>query len=322
MQQLVKESALSYYSFVDDITELVSNRMGEGYDVRIYKVTKNNSLELESLIILKKGENYSPNIYLLPYYEAYCKGTDLLELVGRIIQVYENYSEPIIREKFYYGIEEVRNFVTYRLVNFQKNRKLLENIPYIRYLDLAITFHCLVRDDSEGIGTIRITNEHLHMWEISQDELMELAVRNTIDRLPPMIKSMEEVIWGMIQDDSSHVYAGMQQECFETCFHSTHSPESHKMYILTNQKGINGATCLLYKDILKDFSNQIKSDLYILPSSIHEVILVPFNKIISKKALNEMVVDVNRTQVSREEVLSDRVYYYSRQENAVTMIEI
>jgi len=319
MQSIVKEASHGYFTFVGDITAMVKELMGEEFDVKIYKVTKNNSLELESLVILKKGENYSPNIYLLPYYESYLQEVPIFEVAQRIVNVYRNYTVPILREKFSYTYEQVKAFVTYRLVSFHKNRKLLNNIPYIKYLDLAITFHCLVRDDSDGIGTIRITNEHIQMWGVSQQELFELAICNTRILFPYTIKSMEEVIWGMIKEDCKNQSEDMQKDLLDSCINTTKTSNNQKMYILTNQKGINGATCLLYEDILKDFGEQIQSDFYILPSSIHEVILVPYSKSISRNALNEMVIDVNRTQVSREEVLSDRVYFFSREDNIITM---
>jgi hypothetical protein len=91
------------------------------------------------------------------------------------------------------------------------------------------------------------------------------------------------------------------------------------MYILSNFKGINGASCLLYENVLSEFAQLIQSDFYILPSSIHEIILVPYDKAILKEALAEMVEEVNRTQVSGDEVLSDRVYFYSRKNNSLTM---
>ena len=91
------------------------------------------------------------------------------------------------------------------------------------------------------------------------------------------------------------------------------------MYILSNQKGINGASCLLYENILLDFANQIRSDLYILPSSIHEIILIPYQKETTLQALIEMVRDINCTQVAPEEVLSDSVYRFSREKNAIVM---
>ncbi len=319
MQSMIKEKAVGYYSFVEDIKEMVSELMGEEFDIKIYKVTKNNSLELESLVILKKGENYSPNIYLLPYYEAYMQGVSVFELSERIVKVYKNYTVPTVHEKFSYTYDDVKAFVTYRLVSFHKNKKLLANIPFIKYLDLAITFHCLVRDDSDGIGTIRITNEHTQMWGVTQQELMELAVHNTKNLFPYTIKSMEEVIWSMLNQDKLQNAEDLQENMFDSCFDFGAGDTPHKMYVLSNYKGINGATCLLYDGVLKEFSDEIHSDFYILPSSIHEVILVPYHKTISIKALKEMVVDVNQTQVAREEVLSDRIYFYSREADMISM---
>ncbi len=317
MEQMVKESVLCYYNFVEDITELIKKKMGDEFEVKCYKVTKNNSLELESLVILKKGESYAPNIYLLPYYEAHLQGEGLLELTNRIIRVFQSYSTPLLSGSFTYQYEEMKDSITYRLVNYKKNRKLLESIPYIRYLDLAITFHCLVRDDSDGIGTIRITNEHLVLWKVTGDDLMKQAVANTKNVFPPTIKSMEEVIMGMMKD-SCNTEQG-ESVWMEDVIDFPLETESNKMYILSNTKGINGATCILYEDVLREFGDHLRSDFYILPSSIHEVILVPYNHAISKAALNEMVIDVNRTQVSREEILSDRVYFYSRENKAIIM---
>ena len=86
----------------------------------------------------------------------------------------------------------------------------------------------------------------------------------------------------------------------------------HPMYILSNHIGINGAACLLYQDILMKISEQFQSDYFIFPSSIHEVILVPVSDISNHRKYAAMVKDINETQVAKEEVLSDNVYYYSQ----------
>lgn len=318
--QLVKETVNNYPAFMQEITQKVKMMLGEEFSIRIYKVTKNNSLELDSLVMLKKGKNFAPNIYLLPYYEAYMQGTSIKVLAERICSVYRSYSVPAMDDQFSYSYEQIRPFIIYRLVSYERNKKLLENIPYIKYLDMAITFHCLVREDNDGIGTIRITNEHMQMWDTSLQELHLLAMNNTKNLLPPTLRSMEEVILGMLgeeylemkEDDSS-------DKMLKSLIDTQDTSKEHKMYILSNSKGINGATCLLYDNILKAFSNQIHSDFYILPSSIHEVILVPYDKTITKEALSDMVRDVNHTQVARDEVLSDLVYYYSGKNNTISM---
>jgi len=315
MQQVVKELESEYSTFINSITNTVSDMMGEEYTARIFKVTKNNSLELDSLVLLKEGKNFAPNIYLLPYYEAYMEGTSLKELADRLCGIYHNCSAPLVKDNFNYAFDDMKANVIYRLVNFEKNEKLLEKIPHIKYLDFAVTFHCLVHNDGDGIGTIRITNEHLEQWKVTLEDLKELAHTNTRKKFPPLIRSMEDVIKTMLKEECGEDFPlELQTELMDN-----DSSEHHKMYILSNSKGINGATCLLYENVLKKFANQIHSDLFILPSSIHEIILVPYEKTISKEALTEMVRDVNRTQVAKDEVLSDRVYYYSRTNNHIAM---
>jgi hypothetical protein len=320
MQQLLKESVCDYTTFIKDLTDMVKEMMGEEYTARIYKVMKNNSLELDSLVLLKEGRSFAPNIYLLPYYEAYTEGTGMVELAKRICDICLNCTAPVREDKFTYTFDDVKTNIIYRLVSYDKNRKLLNTIPHLRYLDLAVTFHCLVHDDEDGIGTIRITNEHLELWNTTPKELHRLAVTNTKKMFPPSIRSMEEVIKSMLtQDYYKDNDSTLPEEAFQDLLDQSGNCNNRKMYILSNPKGINGATCLLYENILLQFSNQMKSDLYILPSSIHEVILIPYDKSITKEALEAMVKDVNRTQVAGDEVLSDRVYFYSRENNAITM---
>jgi hypothetical protein len=319
MQQLVREQLCNYSTFTGQITQSVKENMGEEFTVRCLKVMKNNSLELDSLVILKKGKNFAPNIYLLPYYEEYIQGAGITDITEKLCGIYNNYEIPAMNILFSYSYSDVKSFIIYRLVSYERNEKLLKSIPHVRYLDMAITYHCLVREDNDGIGTIRITNEHMLMWEASPEELYELAVDNTSKLFPHSIRSMDDVILGMLGEEGmlhgeEEQVQTLQRELGYPC-NDTHN----KMYILTNHKGINGATCLLYANILKEFSRQIKSDFFIIPSSIHEVILVPCDRTITKEILTEMVKDVNRTQVARDEILSDNVYYYSSKKDALSM---
>lgn len=318
MIQALHEKTMGYDSFVSTIKYLVSRRMGNEYKIRIYKVIKNNSLELDSLVVLKEGKSIAPNIYLEPYYDSYLEGTALEELAERLCTIYRHCSIPAVNENFTYSLLEMKSFIFYRLVSFSRNQKLLTTVPHMRYLDLAITFHCLVRNDDEGIGTIRITNEHVELWNIALVDLMELAVTNTERLFPATIKSMEEVIGGLLEGDfPQEDYSG--EDISLTWTKDSEPMNTMKMYILTNQKGINGASCLLYKEVIKAFAKQLDSDLYILPSSIHEIILLPYDSSYSKASLAKMVKEINSTQVPCEEVLSDNVYRYSMQDNKIIL---
>lgn len=313
MVQVVRETTSEYSYFVQTLLSMVSKRMGKEYTARIYKVMKNNSLELDSLVLLKEGKSFAPNIYLQPYYEAYKQGVGLNELVERLCRIYEEDNTPIVNNDFNYSFQVMQEYIVYRLISYERNQRLLEQVPYLKFMDLAITYHCLVRDDKDGIGTIRITNEHMKMWNVGLKEIHEHAAANTRRLFPAVINSMEEVIHGMLKDDedntmtSSKLLEGREER-------------SSNMYILTNEKGINGASCILYPDVLEEFASHLGSDLYIFPSSIHEVILVPAVNLDASRQYADMVKEINDTQVAPEEVLSDHIYYYSRK-SGLRMLE-
>lgn len=318
MIQALQEKTMGYDSFITTIKYLVSRRMGSGYNIRVVKVLKNNSLELDSLVVLKEGKNIAPNIYLEPYYDSYLEGTPLEELAERLCSIYQHCSIPVIDENFTYSLSEMQSFIFYRIISFSRNQKLLTTVPHIRYLDLAITFHCLVRNDGEGIGTVRITHEHMERWGLKLEDLMEMATMNTEQLFPATIRSMEEMIIGLIEGNDSDMRLADHDIIFPKT-KDEDSTDSKKMYILTNQKGINGATCMLYKGVIKTFANQLNSDLYILPSSIHEIILLPYDSSLSKASLDRMVKEINGSQVPSDEVLSDHVYRYSLKDNKITL---
>ena len=308
MVNAVKEELLDYTKFVGLIKSKITERMGKGYKVKIFKVMKNNSLELDSLVVLKEGKNFAPNIYLNAYYESYAAGTSIPEIIDRICMIYEYCAVPIVEEDFDYSLELIKPHIFFRLISLDRNKKLLTQVPYVKFLDPAVTFHCLVRSEEEGIGTIRITNEHIEQWGISCDELMELASENTKKLFPPVIRTMEEVINNLLAEE-------YPDDEISFCDKSTN--EMYPMYILTNEKGINGAACLLYKDVIREFAQLKNTDLYILPSSIHEIICIPCNGLEDKELFQRMVMDINRTQVPAEEVLSDNVYMYSLEKDAI-----
>lgn len=320
MVQTVKKRTMEYGTFVSTITNRVKDVMGEGYHVQVYKVIKNNSLELDSLIVQKEGRKFAPNIYLMPYYESFLEGTPLQEIVRRLCIIYRDAVNPIQEKDFNFTLDNMKQYITYRLVSYEKNEKQLNTIPHIKYLDLAVTFHCLVRNDSQGVGTMRITEEYLKQWEISLDELLLYAVTNTRKLFPPCLHNMKEIIEGiLLEEQTNNKFDAGSYEKVNNGLSIDSLPEQKEMYLLTNDRGINGASCILYENLLSEIADKIHSDFYILPSSIHETILVPVDRSVTKEVLLQMVSDINRTHVARDEVLSDWVYYYSREKDAIMM---
>lgn len=314
---------MTYEQFLARIKAIVKKRMGGGYLVDINHVIKNNSIQLDGLIILKNGERITPNIYLNSYFESYQEGESIEDIAAKIINIYEDTMEEGEREALciQFELNEMKSSIIFRLVNYDKNIKLLNEIPHIRFLDLAITFHCLVKDNENGIGTIRITNEHIKNWNTTLEDITELATINTPVLLPASVRSMNEVIIDILNKEMEHNSENIDVENeIKEVFDQMKQDTMTDMYVLSNAKGINGASCLLYPDVVKELSDQLNTDFYILPSSIHEIILVKNKDKIDKNVLREMVIDVNYTQVAEDEILSNNIYFYSRKRDALTLL--
>lgn len=322
---------MEYEQFVQDVKHCLCWKVDGDYEVKVNHVIKNNSVALDGILLFKEGINVSPNIYLNSYYEQHKDGKSLEEIADDIIEMYHAsmvYSE----EEMYdldFSYERMKSKIIYRLVNFKKNEMMLEHTPHIRFLDLAIVFCCMMKQDYTGIGTIRITNEHMNEWGVEVKDLIKMASINTPRMFPIKIRTMNDVIREMLQRDFSHfIIEETEDICPEVLVSEMieemvenmgHNEETHPMYILTNEIGINGASTLLYKEALYRFAMEKDCDFYILPSSIHEVILVPKTEELDTEELQNMVKEVNQTQVAIEEVLSDKVYVYNRLQNRIQL---
>lgn len=299
---------------LDEFVEQVKNEIGYRYKdstVKISKVTKNNGIVLNGLMIMK-DVNISPTIYLEYFYSQYKAGKGINEVIDEIVECYEkNKIQSDVDMSFFFEYEKVKERITFKLVNYEKNRELLKHIPHFRYLDLAIIFHYVLENSEQKpfseIGTILIYNTYMEKWRITKNQLYDIALENTPKIFKHQIISMESVmreVSEMLEESSQD--AIIEESLFP-------------MYVMTNYRRMYGANCILYPDLLKGFAERVRHNLYIIPSSIHEVILIPDFEGISREEIMEMIKSVNDSQLSADEILSYNVYRYSRKDNKVTM---
>lgn len=303
---------MEYREFIEEVRWQLQNRMGKEVRIKVQRVQKNNGICLDGIAIWKEGENVSPTVYLDQFYESFQNGECIENIAGQIVEVYQKYriQEPI-DPKFYCDFANVKDHIVCKVINYKKNRELLERIPYVRYLDLAIVFYCTVQDEQIGQGTIMVHNEHLKFWNVTAAEIADLARRNTIKQFPHELFSMMELIEEGMKDEEKKMLA---QEIADQ------GEEAMPMYVLTNREKNLGATCVVYDSILEDVGESLGEDYYVLPSSIHECIIVPKREEIDPIELKAIVRDVNDTQVQPEEVLSDEIYQYERRYHRLSMV--
>lgn len=314
---------MNYNEFLAHIRECAKKIAGEGGKVLIQHIIKNNGFELDGLVIIEAERNISPTIYLNEYYQQYQSGRDMDGIMEEIGCVYEENKNRICFDPIHFNdYEHIRHSIVYKVINYEKNRKLLGDVPHKRILDLAVVFYCLIEQDSGINATALIHNAQMEAWQVSEDEIYQDAVRNTPELLESCIKPMKallhEIAGGAALAGSPEEEAQTNKLAQENSQDMEMHPENG-MYVLTNQARVNGAACILYENVLKKFAACMGCDLYILPSSVHEVILLPKLDQYDKVALADMVREVNAEGVAEDEILSENVYEYNRSDGMISL---
>lgn len=293
-------------AFVRKACKAVGERLGSGFYVEARDVRKNNGVILHGMSVMKKGQNIAPTIYLDTFLEAYESGAAFGTIVQRLLQIgEESASGEGMDMGFFRSFEKVRDRICYRLVGRERNRGLLEDMPHVGFMDMAVCFFYAYQDEEFGDGFILIHNSHMEAWETDTAELLALARCNTRRILPRECRTLEEVL-----DELNGMDGPSGQEDNWIGF---------PLLVLSNDRRAYGAACLLYPGVLEGIAEKEGYNLYILPSSVHEAILLPDDGAIVPNELKKMVSEVNRSYVAVEEVLTDSVYYYDMRKKEVVV---
>lgn len=298
---------MKWEEFINEVKKILEEKVLEGEFVKVQSVPKNNGVMLCGVCIMKKEGKITPTIYLEEFYEKYKDGMKLEEIADSIMERHRNLEGVDGSSlEFFANYEQVKDRIVYRLVNLERNKDRLKDMPYIKHLDLAIIFYCHVSVQMGCHAAIPIYTRHMKMWNVKKEELWKHASKNTQKLFPCQLISMHQMIMDMMEE-------------FEVEEGAEYPLQAVPMYILTNAYKLNGAAVILYKNVLADFAKACNGDFYLLPSSIHEVILVPAQGGSSLNEMTQMVQDVNETQVETEELLADHAYYYSREKQQLFM---
>lgn len=295
---------MEYQEFVCAVEKRMNMKLKGGVKASFYTSVKNNGKERNGIMVVSPEVNISPTIYLEEFYERFQRGETLDKIVQDILSFYEvvkcETSWDISEFEQY---EEIRNKVVFKLVHTGQNQKFLKNVPYIEMLDLSIVFYVLWEMNRGGAATMLVTNEHLHYWNVDKQDLYQAACENVKRLLPAQLFTMRQTVEEILRPLSvkpENLLDGQEDE------------PADFMYVLSNPFRTFGAACMVYPEMLTMAGDILGENFYILPSSIHEVILVPESKSPEQKELDEMVAEINETQVAEEEILSNHAYFYDR----------
>ncbi len=301
---------MDYELFKECVKERIDQKVKKGDKTVINHILKNNGCELDGLVIMEKDSNVAPTIYINSYYDELMHGRSIESIVDEIFAIHERNKLGFkINPQLFNDYENIKQSIVYKVINYDKNEKLLKDVPHKRILDLAVVYYCLIEQNKGINATALIHNGHLKAWKITEETLHNDAIINTPNLLKSYIRPMSKILNDMAKE------MNMNEELGEISLLDMEGD----MYVLTNRSKINGAACMLYEAVLEKFADKVKSDLYILPSSVHEVIILPKHDGYDKELLASMVREVNADGVSKEEVLSDNVYEYNRKDKIITL---
>ncbi len=305
-----------YESFLMTVVSCLQQEFGEGYEISVRKIPKNNGVTLDGLCIHRPDFAMSPTIYMNSYYIHYQNGMTMEAIIMDILDLYYNTSLPEnITQANLADFDYLKPRIMFKLIHAASNKELLSKIPHIPYLDLAIIFYIHLDRSDSGQMTALICHEHLVRWNIKQKDLWHFALMNTPYYFPGEIRSMNELMEEIARKNLGAEY---DEETLASILED--EEQISPLYVLSNQFGLNGAGCMLYRNILKDFAELIGTDLIILPSSIHEVLITPNHPGVSYEELSNMVTAINRTEVPPEDQLSNQVYLYTRADDRIRIV--
>lgn len=305
---------MKYKYFCETMKATVQSHLGDNYNVRLVQTDKLNGLTLMSLVILKKEEIIAPNIYLEPFYSEFQVNGQIDLTANRIINKYRSTgTETGLVNLPFTDYDAISNRLFCKLINYDLNHSILNNAPHIKFMDLAVVFCILVKNDGNGFASVTVKNELMDQWAVTVEELYEKALENTPVLFEATVQPMEDVIRGILGDENPLVEEDnfMDEFLSDALSDQQSSCSNSSMFVAGNNYGLSGASWLLQRNELHALSRKLSSSLYILPSSVHELIVIPCSDRISKNALLSMVQEVNSTQVAPEDFLSNNVYLYT-----------
>ena len=293
---------MNIFEFTKEVTDYINSNY-EAYYASSIDTIKNNGVKYHGITINHGEDTVLPTIYLEQFLIEYLDGTEMPEIISKILEIDSSAREVNIPDmSFFTDFHRIKDALFLKIINTEKNEELLSQVPSRKFLDLSLVVYCDLSAFLEMNATVLVKNSHLESLGISKEELFNVATNNTRN-MKILKRDIAEVIMSMEKNRGAVVDN-------QPDFHSAYD----KIYVMTNKDMVFGAVTMIFDDVLDEFIMEKYSGVYIIPSSIHEVLLVPDLGNMDRDNLNSMIREVNLTSLLEQEILSFNAYYYSPKE--------
>lgn len=300
---------MSYRTFKIYATEEIKNHLPREYDDwrvewrTVYKVNE----KLDCLHLSPPPGEICvavPNLYFEDFYEFVKSGYSAEKAVGLMADVVTSCPSQETLRKADFHMDKFRENIVWMVINREKNQELLQTVPHrpVPGLDLEIIYRLLVFSPYGNMVGGMVNNDMMRSFRETEESLYERAKNHTRSALPVKIDNLSDVIVETSEDPDEDL-SGIDPSPF---------------YMLSNEMRTFGAAAMLYPDVLEEVALIMGGDYYILPSSIHELMMIPVSYG-SAKMFQKMVRGANSSVVSKGDWLSDQVYLYQCEKKSLTL---
>lgn len=291
----------------EDVFAIVQEQ-GEMVDAYIQTAVKENGLVCHGLT-LKGKSNMALIIYLDEFYNKYEEGfIDMDKCAEMVADIYkENRCNGDFDLESLYDFEKVKDKIVLGIYNTEANAEILADIPHKEFKDLSLYYRIEITVDKKTTGFITVHNKFMEVWGRDLEELHVLAWENTKRSNPSTLRSMNEVLKDMLDTEEVVLSEDIEPQLF----------------VLSSANNVNGAVYMADMQELAQIANQLEKDFVLLPSSRHEVIIVPMEEVFEDCIFDKfksMVREVNETELEPEDYLSDNVYFFNRATKELKMV--
>ena len=298
---------------MEDLKDSLQDRTGKEYTADANHVKKLQNADYDGIVIRPEGEQVGVNLDAQMLFKAYESGKSYDEVVEQATNIvaegFEN--QPSFSVEDFSNYDVMKEKLAIQVVSTERNTEMLEKIPHKEVEDMSMVCRFVVGNNENEMGTVLVTNQMLESYGITGEQLFNDAAKYAPELRPSEIKGMADVLAEMMGVDVSELGETMGM------------PESPElpMYVASTHDKMNGAGIIGYPGFMDMASEKVGGDFFLLPSSVHEVLLIPDDRKTDYRNLESMVREVNATQVELKDQLSDNVYHYDSKEKVFELAE-
>ncbi len=292
---------MEYQQFLFTITAGLQSTYSADEKVTVQTTEQKHTTKIKTVSLYHGGKRVTPLIYMAPFYRMHQHGYSMESIQRELKNVLDMTVEnDKIKGEVFIDFSSAASCLSVRLIPYQKNQNFLKLVPHRRILDFAVVYQLIFEESEKVMGAAVVYQDHCRIWNVTEDILFQTAISSMIKRFPPAFNSVEALI-------------GMPS--------AAKSSDFPHLFALTNKYCFFGASVILYPGVLRQMAKKLGGAYYILPSSVHEVLLLAKdNDDTIPKELQTIVREVNLTEAVSTDFLSNHVYLYDPERDEVSIV--